>query len=134
MGKAGLGHMLPLQQSMMHGLCPTGSEEDVQSLEDRLQDVVMMRLRTADGLDLEEVGQLHGSNAVRRIEKALQPHEAAGLVTRVHAEVAVAQAALARQHGAEDAPLSRIVRLADPEGFLVSNDIISDVFAELMPH
>ena len=105
----------------------------MQSQEDQLQDVVMMRLRTADGLDLDQIRQLHGSDAVRRIERALQPHEAAGLVTRVQPEGAPEQAALDRRRGAEHAARSMVVRLADPEGFLVSNDIISDVFAELMP-
>jgi oxygen-independent coproporphyrinogen-3 oxidase len=121
----------------MHA-CAAGSGEDVQSLDDQLQDVVMMRLRTVDGLDLDFVRETYGSDVVRRIESALEPHERAGLVLRGNAIGAVALAERGRQAGGPEGAAhsgsdSNVVRLADPEGFLVSNDIISDVFAAIMP-
>ena len=116
-----------------------GSAEDEQGVEDQLQDVVMMRLRTAKGLDLAAVGGAYGSSTVCKIEKALQPHEHAGLVERLEAPTevvaagdrAAAELAYGPRGGFKEAAGS-VVRLSDPEGFLVSNDIISDVFAEIM--
>ena len=124
------------------GRMHAGSAEDEQGMDDQLQDVVMMRLRTARGLDLAAVRDAYGSGAVRQIEKALQPHERTGLVERLKAPAEDASpgdaAAASRQqpsglpnNGVADPPGSA-VRLSDPEGFLVSNDIISDVFAEVM--
>lgn len=84
-------------------------------------DVVMMRLRTSDGLSMAEFGERFGSNAVRAVDKVLAPHEQTGLVERRSKEAAMST-------GSEE-----FVALTDPDGFLVSNDIISDIFAALMP-
>ena len=133
-----------------------------------LLDVVMMRLRTADGLCLKEVESAYGSSAARSIASALEPHRQADLVqtcsgsrssARPGAEgssgVGLGDAATANGHAgpasrsehvsmqqrreltqggasrAEESLAGRQVRLSDPEGFLVSNDIISDVFVAL---
>ncbi len=91
-------------------------------------DIVMMRLRTADGLDLTQYGEQFGSGAVRAVNKALEPHEEAALVVRSSEEGKEGKVGKSEGIGARE-----VVRLADPDGFLVSNDIISDVFAALMP-
>jgi oxygen-independent coproporphyrinogen-3 oxidase len=83
-------------------------------------DIVMMRLRTADGLDLDDFGHRYGSGPVRLLLRALEPHESAQLALRERAPD--------RKEGALGT-----LRLADPEGFLLSNDVISDIFAELLP-
>ena len=77
-------------------------------------DVVMLSLRTADGLDLGSLALRFGAAASDRVWAALQPHVESGLVL-------VAQSAAA----------PRRVRLSDPRGFLLSNDVISSVFAAL---
>ena len=82
-------------------------------------DIVMMRLRTADGLDLADFAARYGSAASNLLLRALEPHERTGLVMRMEKE--------------EGSRAGESVRLTDPEGFLVSNDVISDVFAALMP-
>ena len=43
-------------------------------------DVIMMRLRTADGLDLREFERSYGSSSARAVASALAPHWRAGLV------------------------------------------------------
>ena len=114
-----------------------GAPEDVQGVGDVMQDVIMMRLRTVGGLDLASLRNAYGSRPVRQIEKALERHERAGLVERAAAK----QPAEEGVPNLDPRPLDprevavpgTVVRLADPEGFLVSNDIISDIFAELMP-
>ncbi|CAL8464114.1 g3649 [Coccomyxa elongata] len=100
-----------------------GGAADSQSREDEMLDIVMMRLRTADGLDMADFGERFGEGAVRAVNAALEPHEAAALVER-HAEKPTSEKA---------GKAVEVVRLSDPDGFLVSNDIISDVFAALMP-
>ena len=88
-------------------------------------DIVMLRLRTADGLDLGDFGERLGSGAVRAVKKALDPHEQAGLVEQSSEE--------GKEEKSEGSRGRAVVRLTDPDGFLVSNDIISDVFSALMP-
>ena len=148
---------------------PAGSANDAQDEKDRLLDVVMMRLRTADGLRLEEVESAYGSSAARSIASALEPHRQAGLVQACsdsrsgarpgakdssgnwlgdeatangHAGPASRSKHVSIQRhrsemtqngapSAEESLAGRQVRLSDPEGFLVSNDIISDVFVSL---
>ena len=45
---------------------------------DLLTDIVMLRLRTADGLDLVEVGRAFGKEAAAAVVRGLAPHAAAG--------------------------------------------------------
>ena len=81
---------------------------------DRLLDAVMLQLRLGQGLDLDAVAASHGAAAADAIRRAIRQHEASGLVTL-----------------ATGLDGSQRCRLTDPEGFLMSNDIISDVFAAL---
>lgn len=120
-------------------------------------DAVMLGLRTADGLDLAALRRRYGGACVEKMLPVLRRHAAAGLVElRMVAapaaggpgEAANAAAAAAgtaggaaaaaagglRGQGGAAAPGGGDVvsaRLTDPNGFLVSNDIISDVFAAL---
>lgn len=89
-----------------------------ESREDRLLDLIMVRLRTSDGLHLGEIGTKYGADVSARVVQALAPHEAEGLVefTPLHQGESTK-----REEGR--------VRLTDPNGFLVSNGLISDIFA-----
>ena len=123
-----------------------------------MTDVVMMRLRTADGLDLAAFEGSYGSSAARSVASALEPHRQSGLVEQCSSSedslIVGANDALGQQStAADDHHSSRNsrsrqpdlavdqreglrglrVRLTDPEGFLLSNDVISDVFAALTP-
>lgn len=77
--------------------------------EDALLDMVMLRLRTADGLDVQRVEAVFGADMAAEVERGLAPHVCRGLAVWD----------------------GRVVRLTDPDGFLVSNDVIADVFALL---
>jgi oxygen-independent coproporphyrinogen-3 oxidase len=99
--------------------------EPPQGPEDVLLDMVMLGLRTADGLDLDLLEQNFG----RQQRLAV-----------VAAVAGTAQRGLAVLHGSsgqllgpdrEELQQAVTVRLTDPDGFLVSNDVISDVFAAL---
>ena len=80
------------------------------SAQDRLLDIVLKRLRTSEGLDLNWIHQTFGSsyeNAIRR-----------GAELGIELDMA--------QIDERD-----ILKLTDPKGFLYSNSIISTIFAEL---
>lgn len=80
-----------------------------ESAEERLLDVIMLSLRTSDGLDLRQVAADFGDSHAAMLRTALQNKQASGFVLPGRAD----------QHW----------RLSDPEGFLLSNSIMSDLFA-----
>ena len=88
-----------------------GSHLPPEQAEDALLDMVMLRLRTADGLDVGRVEAAFGAAAAADVRRGLAPHVQRGL-------------AVWDEGG-------HVVRLTDPDGFLVSNDVIADVFALL---
>lgn len=88
-----------------------GAEDAIESAEERLLDFVMLRLRLSDGLDFRILRKEFGEAAASIVAASLQQHVPKGLV--------------------EALDNGQRLRLSDPGGFLVSNDIISDVFAAL---
>lgn len=84
----------------------------------------MLRLRTREGLDLREVAGRWGQREARAIREALAPSVAAGLAAEEE-----------KEPSSSTSPPSPspwpVVHLTDPEGFLVSNSVISDVFVGL---
>ncbi len=132
-----------------------------QSVSDQLLDTVMLRLRLADGLDLAAIAEQHGTVAANRILAALEPRLDSGLVSVAEGQQrpsgplesadremwqgrAASTAGEPRLSGSEERVQGTghhgngrrqsvwpCLRLTDPDGFLVSNDIISDVFAAL---
>lgn len=103
-----------------HGAQLPGGHLPLESDDDRLLDTIMLRLRLSDGLDLVQLAADHpqGRQAAAAVMTALQPHIKAGRV-------------IVDESGDSSKKLTGTVRLADPEGFVLSNDIISDVFAAL---
>ena len=93
--------------SRLHQQLP--SEEDV------LLDEVMLKLRLADGLDLKRFAERFSEDMARRVERALLPFE------REH------KARLRRN----ESGVAVEAALTAPDGFIVSNDAISDCFIEL---
>ena len=79
-------------------------------------DGIMLALRTSDGLDLAELRATHGAQVVEKTLAGVKKFAGLGLVE------------LRRNPPPDCSPLS--LRLTDPKGFLVSNDIISTIFAQ----
>ena len=71
----------------------------------------MLSLRTSDGLDLDAVAARFGERSASVLQAALQQKSKSGLVV--------------------PAGQGQRWRLSDPEGFLLSNSVISDLFALL---
>lgn len=82
--------------------------------DDYLSDVIMTRLRTSDGLDLDWVCQNSSGDKLKAILQGANLALELGLAERVRT---------GSGHGT--------LRLVDPDGFLYSNSIISSIFAEL---
>lgn len=117
-----------------------------ESDDDRLLDTIMLRLRLADGLDLCQLARQHpqGGEAADLLRAALAPHAARGWVlTHGTHDGGGGSKGSASSSSSNDGSSGRSsgggggladmdwVRLADPDGFIVSNDIISDCFAAL---
>jgi hypothetical protein len=84
---------------------------------ENLLDIVMTRLRTSDGLDLDWIaGQRQFNEA--HIESILR-----GFQLAIDLDLGTISASGDHSHG--------IIRLRDPDGFLFSNNIISNIFMEL---
>jgi len=100
---------------------------------DKVLDHVMLRLRLSAGLDLAEMSATFGADSVRKVLCALEPHlESGRAVVDVPKQYSGGVYTPGEGCVVEGETVARgVVRLSDPEGFLVSNDIISSVFAEL---
>ena len=89
------------------------ADDDPEYRADLMLDVIMLGLRTAEGVDLSRFAREFGSVNAGKAEGAVREHVRAERVEVLEEE------------------RGRVMRLTDPEGFLVSNDIISDIFVEL---
>jgi oxygen-independent coproporphyrinogen-3 oxidase len=95
----------------------------VETPHERLLDRFMLALRTSDGLDLAALAREHGQERVLRALPALERAAEAGLAE-------LRPAAAAASSSSSGLPYDW-VRLTDPKGLMLSNDVISDVFALL---
>ncbi|KAF6248357.1 radical SAM enzyme [Scenedesmus sp. NREL 46B-D3] len=132
------------------GGCPAAALP-AESKEEQLLDLIMLSLRLSDGLALHSVQQEYGQDTVASLLPTIQGFLQEGLM-QIVPEL--------QQSGDDSAPepggcvsdadgygdeafgqlCPRLkqgkqcrVRLADPAGFLLSNDVISELFAQLDP-
>ncbi len=93
----------------------------------------MLRLRTADGLDMASFCAAYGDEAAAAERGAVERHKEAGLSSSGGAGSRRPTGCV----GVVGEPQDRSTpsfettryRLSDPDGFLLSNSIISDIFA-----
>ncbi|MDX2098835.1 MAG: radical SAM family heme chaperone HemW [Leptolyngbyaceae cyanobacterium bins.59] len=91
-------------------------QTEVESQTDRLLDTLMLGLRLAEGVTVDRLLQEFGAKAVQQVIQGLQSHAEQGWVMVPERK---------------DSLPSGSIRLTDPEGFLFSNTILSDLFAAL---
>ena len=84
------------------------SDDQVNSVD--ILDFIMLSLRTKDGLKLQQLSERYGLDKTEKVFRSLEPYIKNNLVV------------------CDD---KRNVRLSDPEGFMLSNEVISSVFAVL---
>ncbi|KAL7531487.1 hypothetical protein ACHAXR_004071 [Thalassiosira sp. AJA248-18] len=94
------------------------SNDELSDENDNLLDVVMTRLRTSDGLDLDWVAE-HGEYGGAYVEAILRGFDLA------------LDLDLGKRVDNSSRGKYGCIRLNDPKGFLFSNNIISNVFVEL---
>ena len=92
-----------------------GHDMQAEAVGDQLLDYVMLRLRLADGIPMLELQNRFGHQAAEIVESTLLKNPA-------YASKYACESWLQGQ---------RHIRLTDPEGFLMSNDCIAALFAEL---
>jgi oxygen-independent coproporphyrinogen-3 oxidase len=94
--------------------------------QDLLLDTLMLGFRLAEGLNLGQLAQQFGKPSLDKIYHSLQPHYEQGWVDVVGVEwKAIAQL------DSETLPPDARIKLTDPEGFLFSNQVLADLFADL---
>ncbi len=97
---------------------------------------IMLSLRTADGLNLTAFTERFGRNNTEKCVRALLPFTAQNLVTFHDSNTTTVTnsddlTALPHINSEDDVVIddATLVRLTDPKGFLLSNLVISSVFA-----
>ncbi len=92
-----------------------GYDLQAEPAEEQLLDYIMLRLRLADGIPMDELQHKFGLKAAQTVDATL-----------------MSDSAYARKYACEVwLQGQRHIRLTDPEGFLMSNDCIATLFAEL---
>jgi len=89
-------------------------EDEDDEEEDEVGNLVMTRLRTSDGLDLDALRERHGGEIAADVLLGAELAIDLGLAT-----VSASEGSLG------------VLRLTDPRGFLMSNSIISSIFVKL---
>ena len=90
-----------------------------ENSDDAIFERIMLGFRTANGVDVGELGRTFGSKCAKELMEAL-----------VHANRECEEKLWEVSKYSENGDVER-VRLTDPEGFLVSTDIISTVLARM---
>jgi len=97
----------------------TTSSQD--SDDEYLTDVIMKRLRTSDGLDLDWVRRRFGEQIKQQVLDGAQ----------LGFDLGFAEVISTPGGGKDGTSPAEVLRLVDPDGFLCSNYIISNIFVEL---
>ncbi|MGB3297787.1 MAG: radical SAM family heme chaperone HemW [Phormidesmis sp.] len=96
--------------------------EPMISPEERVLESIMVGLRLSAGIALSELYEVYGEKGLRAMEQAIAPH--------IHQQWVICEEANENQAKVTLWPTSRL-RLSDPEGFLMSNQVIVDTFNAL---
>nr|CAD1820023.1 unnamed protein product [Ananas comosus var. bracteatus] len=106
-------------------------------VKDLAMDAVMLSLRTARGLDLQSFRRSFGEGLAFSLRKAFRPFVENGLVVAMDEERGTIPPRdfIKSQISADDEVEARVafIRLSDPDGFLLSNELISIAFGVISP-
>lgn len=105
--------------------CPMTPPEEV------LQDTLMLGLRLSEGLSLATLITGFGHQAVQQILTCLKPYWQKNWVEFIDQTGQVLVATQSQNLTFESLPSIDSIRLSDPEGFLFSNVVLSDLFNAL---
>ncbi|KAL3512604.1 hypothetical protein ACH5RR_025321 [Cinchona calisaya] len=116
-------------QNLEDGVMNCG--DDSVDAKDLAMDVLMLSLRTARGLDLKSFGEAFGCDLVLSLCKVYQPYVASGHIVLLDDRRRSITADEFSSLLSDDDKMSEVVaflRLSDPDGFLLSNELISHAF------
>jgi len=122
-------------QNLEKGLVNDSERSDVD-LKDRAMDVVMLSLRTARGLDVKYFMQSFGASMAMPLCRAYIPYVESGHVLCLNEERELISADELSSLILVEDKLEKglaFIRLSDPEGFLLSNELISVAFGVIAP-
>ncbi|CAO2824717.1 unnamed protein product [Amaranthus hypochondriacus] len=122
-------------ENLENGLMKHRANVDVDT-KDKAIDVVMLSLRTARGLDVKSFAQDFGASLAFSVGQAYRPYVESGHVLFLDGERKNLSAfEVNTLVVAEDEFSDKVafIRLSDPEGFLLSNELISVAFGVIAP-
>uniref|UniRef100_A0A0D9XYD1 Radical S-adenosyl methionine domain-containing protein 1, mitochondrial n=1 Tax=Leersia perrieri TaxID=77586 RepID=A0A0D9XYD1_9ORYZ len=105
-------------------------------MKDMAMDVVMLSLRTAWGLDLRSFNKSFGRSLTESLCNTFRPFVETGLVIAMDMErraLHPSDLELDLQHEGGIGSRVAFIRLSDPDGFLLSNELISLAFSIISP-
>lgn len=111
-------------------------ESSSSEMKDMAMDIVMLSLRTAGGLDLQSFSKSFGKSLTMSLCNTFRPFVKSGLVIAMDAERQALQPIefeLDLEYKSETGSKVAFIRLSDPDGFLLSNELISLAFGIISP-
>ncbi|XP_024025014.1 uncharacterized protein LOC112092644 [Morus notabilis] len=123
-------------KNLENGMVDCNNDNHIDS-KDIAMDIVMLSLRTARGLDLRSFGEAFGDSLVVSLCKAYKAHVQSGHVVcldergRAFSSDEFNTMLLDEEDKIEKG--LAYIRLSDPDGFLLSNEIISHAFGVIAP-
>ncbi|XP_071903627.1 uncharacterized protein [Coffea arabica] len=106
-------------------------EDDSTDAKDLAMDVIMLSLRTARGLDLKSFAKAFGCELVLSLCKVYQPYVESGHIVFLDDKLKTITVDEYSSLLSDDRKMSEVpafLRLSDPDGFLLSNELISHAF------
>ncbi|CAM8919168.1 unnamed protein product [Rhodiola kirilowii] len=122
-------------QSLEDGKSDQCDAASIVDPKDMASDIVMLSLRTARGLDLRDFREVYGDSLARSLLQAYKPFIKSGHVVCLDGDRSVVPAddlRILESRGEETKELAYI-RLSDPDGFLLSNELIAIAFGVISP-
>lgn len=123
-------------QNLENGLVNNNSENSGVDPKDVAMDVVMLSLRTAKGLDMKSFLQVFGAPLSISLCEAYKPYVESGHVICLDEErkvISVDELNSLIVNGDRLEKGLAFIRLSDPVGFLLSNELISVAFGVIVP-
>ncbi|XP_047048410.1 heme chaperone HemW-like [Lolium rigidum] len=111
-------------------------ESSTSELKDMAMDSVMLSLRTASGLDLHRFSKSFGKNLTLSLCTMFRPFVESGLVIAMDTERQALQLSefdVDLENKGDTGSRVAFIRLSDPDGFLLSNELISLAFGIISP-
>lgn len=111
-------------------------EESSADLKDLAMDVVMLSLRTARGLDLRSFARSFGTRLMHSLCQSLKQYVESGHVVAIDDErniLSYHEFKLKMNANDEMSDGVAFIRLSDPDGFLLSNELIAIAFGIISP-